>query len=114
MRGFNLKRALDFESEKFLTISCPLCFEDLSDLEMIDQKGMLCLHDARLVPLSTLGLWILKDNISSTWVNEYSIDLYNFGLWDIEPYIRAWNDEIIFRHWDTLVFFDLKGNRVRE
>ncbi|KAM3356630.1 hypothetical protein P3S68_023344 [Capsicum galapagoense] len=113
MRGFNLKRALDFESEKFLTIFRPSCFEDLSGVEMMDLKGMLCLHDVCRVPLSTLNLWILKDNISSTWVKEYSINLDNFGLRNIEPYFRAWNEEIIFRHLDTLVFFDLKGNRVR-
>ncbi|PHT28829.1 hypothetical protein CQW23_31556 [Capsicum baccatum] len=42
--------ALNFENAKFLTISRPSCFEDLYGLEMVDLKGMLCLHDANLVP----------------------------------------------------------------
>ncbi|PHT97593.1 hypothetical protein BC332_33473 [Capsicum chinense] len=42
--------ALDFENAKFLTISRPSCFEYLYGLEMMDLKGMLCLHDANLVP----------------------------------------------------------------
>ncbi|KAM3327349.1 hypothetical protein P3S67_002475 [Capsicum chacoense] len=106
--------AFDFENEKFLTIYRPSCFESVSGLKMIDLKGMLCLPDTRRFPQSSiLDLWILEDKISSTWVKEYSIDLDNFGLQDVKPFFRTLNEEIIFRHLDKLVFFDLKGNRVR-
>ncbi|KAM3327448.1 hypothetical protein P3S67_002574 [Capsicum chacoense] len=72
----------------------------------MDLKGMLYLPDARHFRRNLiLDLWILKDKISRTWVKEYSIDLVNFGS---ASYFKTWNEEIIFLHLDTVVFYDLE------
>ncbi|PHU21263.1 hypothetical protein BC332_06370 [Capsicum chinense] len=108
-RGTLIRREIisfDFENEKFLTISPPSSFGSAYGQALMDLKGMLCLPDARRFRRnSILYLWILKDKISRTWVKEYSIDLVNFGS---ASYFKTWNEEIIFLHLDTVVFYDLE------
>ncbi|KAL3329485.1 hypothetical protein AABB24_036526 [Solanum stoloniferum] len=107
--------SFDFESEKFLAISLPSPFEDNVGSSLMDLKGMLCLPDiSRLHKSSILDLWILKDKISCSWVKEYSIRLIDFGFNNISSYCKTCNEEIIFRHLDKVVFYDLKKKSFRE
>lgn len=68
--------SIDFENDKFLTISHPSSFKTFSSLKMLDLKGMFCLADQdHFYENFILDLWILKDKINCIWVKEYSIDL---------------------------------------